>query len=758
MVVQISSPSGDSGSPEDTHIEEDQASPTDAEMDAAAAAAAGPSDNTKDTPTAPKSPEEVSVVSPTASPVPDTPAREPSPPKDTPESSQDTELVGETISEDSVQALTDIEAPSGDSEAKQDTAQDSTPRDTSNPSKDIPPRSSPTLPDAATAAPGESEEGNTSPHEIATVYIIEPKQENVSPEKQVPEIVEVTPEVSDEDSQQQQQQHPEPQLEPAAPEKESSNKQHKQEVIEVSPGRADKEAVVGSQLELRTKKVKVPRKETHFFEPTVVPPEKQKLMVMCYVCDTNVKVAKFKHHLFFGFVRCHYCNRRLMGCRLLMEDLNNPEKSVCFSSPSRVHSFSKWAGDPIEHLSYYIRKDLVIKRFCAGKTKPPPVPEIVAEIHSYISRLSVLESIGPWCYAFERCQKYIQERINAEPKAFDQNLRNSISASLAAHSARLGPSSPLVDRAKSPNTEGSRPATSTPPQERTATPPVPQPAEDKESRTLPVIQAVTSEKVTVEPVIVMEPPVTQSEESVDDPMETVDDPLSDAPENAPPTPEASTPASTPQPAEVPHKTPRSAEKPSEETTSRVTPPPKAMPVNQTITRLRDMLSGSVNSSRRSSPSRSSRTSKTATPEPPPTAQSDVELVNDTRTTTNSATTTAAITTTTITTRTAAITKKSIAGTTLIRQWGTKAKVHTPAVRRSTQGESWPVKNENYLIIKYPTEACPDLCPSCYTAFNPMQATVQCSSFLMTVRCESCKLTLFVSQDPPSPRPRKKRRL
>ncbi|KAK3872616.1 hypothetical protein Pcinc_022317 [Petrolisthes cinctipes] len=149
---------------------------------------------------------------------------------------------------------------------------------------------------------------------------------------------------------------------------------------------------------------------THFFEPNERQfVDGQPLKVTCHVCEVNVTSRLFKHHLFFGHLQCQYCNRKLVGCDMLI-DIKSFKKNVCSRSVTKQHCFRRWSLDPIEFLSYYIRKELVIDRFCAGKQGPPPVSDIILEIERYIGRLSDLAVLSPWKLAIAKCYKYINER------------------------------------------------------------------------------------------------------------------------------------------------------------------------------------------------------------------------------------------------------------------------------------------------------------------------------------------------------------
>lgn len=163
---------------------------------------------------------------------------------------------------------------------------------------------------------------------------------------------------------------------------------------------------------------------THFFEENTVYVCEEPVSAVCHVCETNVDSSRYKFHLFFGHLQCGHCNRRLVGCDML-QDMRDPKKSVCKKSNSREHSFKDWTLDPIEFLSYYIRKELVIKRFCASLSGPPTVSEIVDEIDRYVTKLSSLEEISPWKSAIAKCHKYVTER-KAGSKAKDKKTVVSV--------------------------------------------------------------------------------------------------------------------------------------------------------------------------------------------------------------------------------------------------------------------------------------------------------------------------------------------
>ncbi|XP_045619499.2 serine-rich adhesin for platelets [Procambarus clarkii] len=148
---------------------------------------------------------------------------------------------------------------------------------------------------------------------------------------------------------------------------------------------------------------------THFFEENYVYGSEDTREATCHVCESNVDISEFKAHLFFGHLQCAFCNRRLVGCDML-QDLEDPKKSVCKKSSTGKHSFKNWTLDPIEFLAYYIRKELVIKKFCAGQSGPPSASEIVEEIQCYVSKLSSLDVYQPWKTAINKCHKYVTDR------------------------------------------------------------------------------------------------------------------------------------------------------------------------------------------------------------------------------------------------------------------------------------------------------------------------------------------------------------
>lgn len=163
---------------------------------------------------------------------------------------------------------------------------------------------------------------------------------------------------------------------------------------------------------------------THFFEENTVYVCEKPVSAVCHVCETNVDSSRYKYHLFFGHLQCGHCNRRLVGCDML-QDMMDSKKSVCKKSDSQEHSFKDWTLDPIEFLSYYIRKELVIKRFCASLSGPPTVSEIVDEIDAYVAKLSSLATCSPWKTAIAKCHKYVTER-KAGAKGKDGSNKKTI--------------------------------------------------------------------------------------------------------------------------------------------------------------------------------------------------------------------------------------------------------------------------------------------------------------------------------------------
>ncbi|KAK4320211.1 hypothetical protein Pmani_008902 [Petrolisthes manimaculis] len=166
---------------------------------------------------------------------------------------------------------------------------------------------------------------------------------------------------------------------------------------------------------------------THFFEPNECQfVDGRPLKVTCHVCEANVTSRLFKHHLFFGHLQCQYCNRKLVGCDML-NDIKSVKKNTCSRSATKQHSFRRWSLDPIEFLSYYIRRGLVIDRFCKGKQGPPPVSDIILEIERYIGRLSDLAVLSPWKLVIAKCYKYINERKPGGKEGVSGTLASSSS-------------------------------------------------------------------------------------------------------------------------------------------------------------------------------------------------------------------------------------------------------------------------------------------------------------------------------------------
>lgn len=178
---------------------------------------------------------------------------------------------------------------------------------------------------------------------------------------------------------------------------------------------------------------------THFFEENHVYVGEEHVEATCHVCESNVKCADFKSHLFFGHLQCAYCNRRLVGCDML-QDLEDPKKAVCKKSTSGRHSFKNWTLDPIEFLAYYIRKELVIKKFCAGLSGPPSAAEIVEEIESYMAKLASLEDYAPWKAAIMKCHKYTTDRKSGKSTT-KQPINTTTKPTVIRTSATTGRSS-----------------------------------------------------------------------------------------------------------------------------------------------------------------------------------------------------------------------------------------------------------------------------------------------------------------------------
>lgn len=164
-------------------------------------------------------------------------------------------------------------------------------------------------------------------------------------------------------------------------------------------------------------------------------------LIQCYTCDTAVCGKNILDHLYFGRLDCKHCSVKIGSCERFRE-IYHSSTMVCKNNQSGKHEFSKWHAIAIDYLSYFLRKELVIERFCQNKKGALTSDDVLIVVSRYISNLSVLESHLPWKEMIKYCLehfktigiKYSEEQLKTEKVPLRSNqVKDHSEASKVSH-------------------------------------------------------------------------------------------------------------------------------------------------------------------------------------------------------------------------------------------------------------------------------------------------------------------------------------
>ena len=131
------------------------------------------------------------------------------------------------------------------------------------------------------------------------------------------------------------------------------------------------------------------------------------VMVFCYSCNTVAKGKDMANHLFLGRLDCRHCTVNICSCERF-RNLFYSRISTCSHNKSGKHEFLKWQSICFDYLSYFLRKELVIDRFCKNMKGSPSIADVHCAVKDYISNLRVIEEYLPWKLGLKRCWKFLR--------------------------------------------------------------------------------------------------------------------------------------------------------------------------------------------------------------------------------------------------------------------------------------------------------------------------------------------------------------
>nr|XP_045619562.1 uncharacterized protein LOC123771155 isoform X1 [Procambarus clarkii] len=159
-------------------------------------------------------------------------------------------------------------------------------------------------------------------------------------------------------------------------------------------------------------------------------PPKPKLL--CFLCGITVSGEEALYHLFFGLIKCAECNCSLTTCA----DFRNME---VFETPckeqNKDHKKLVWSSDPIDFVSYHVRKNLMTENTYVGKENSPSTTDIVDAMAGFLDNFKALQTYSPWAQALYKCWNYVrnmQATSDLTPRVktkslqpFNGNLKNT---------------------------------------------------------------------------------------------------------------------------------------------------------------------------------------------------------------------------------------------------------------------------------------------------------------------------------------------
>ncbi|XP_068218665.1 uncharacterized protein [Palaemon carinicauda] len=411
---------------------------------------------------------------------------------------------------------------------------------------------------------------------------------------------------------------------------------------------------------------------------------KEEEEAFCYTCNSTAVGKDLAHHLFLGQLNCIHCTVKIATCDYLQE-VYYSSTHKCKQNESGKHEFLKWQTSSTEYLSYFLRRELVIERFCRNLKGSPTVEEVLGMVRDYVCKLSAIENHDPWKNELQECWKYLERKnlgkqschsnkdsqnsncLESEEEVSDNsNLLEEIR--LSAPNEALNVSDNSADSSHEESVSSSGESQSKNNSE-----------EDRRDLFKYRIQHVSKDSHLPKSVTISHQSSSEIPSTNKETTETAQ-----VDENA---------------GEILSDEQLEQDEPDDELLSAFT----IGGLDQTIeyVTIQDACRGKAD------------------------AGVNESLISENR-------------------------------ETIEISSGKRKKVNEsfggPRKRKcrkyDTQNNDFQlpegvIKNDNYLVIHFPVESCPEECPNCYCEFTPSMLTVNCSTFVSTIICEECNLTVYV---------------
>ncbi|XP_064090349.1 uncharacterized protein LOC135204197 [Macrobrachium nipponense] len=446
--------------------------------------------------------------------------------------------------------------------------------------------------------------------------------------------------------------------------------------------------------------------------------------IFCFTCNSQVIGKDIANHLFLGRIECKYCTVKIATCDFFKKVFYS-KTQVCKENQSGKHEFSKWETSCLSYLNYFSRKELVIQRFCQNKKGPLPDYAVLLKVREYLCKLSAIENYDPWRNGIKACWDYLEERELGK----QAHIKNSDSDDSFSESEEVSASANLQDKnilkasvqgeTVNKHINGSK-NTSSITSQKEAEVPLGEPKNRNENEENAKNQCKCQREKNV---------MNQCNCQIQQVNQSFPKSVSTSHRSATEIPlTCKIPKQTVQMAKNVDREALSQEElnieeedePDDELLSAFT----IGGLDQTIeyVTIQDDCREKENVGLTEKPVGLTEnpvglTEKPVglTEKPSSVNQDGCEIFSGKRKNRNQSFCDA---------------KKRKCH-----------KSHAPTIHDFLPpGE---IQNDNYLIIHFPTENCPEECPNCYCEFSPSMLTVNCSTFVSTIICDDCKLTIYV---------------
>lgn len=423
----------------------------------------------------------------------------------------------------------------------------------------------------------------------------------------------------------------------------------------------------------------------------------------CFTCNSPVIGKDIANHLFLGQLNCRYCTVKIATCDFFKKIFYS-DTYVCKQNQSGKHDFSKWETSCLGYLNYFSRKELVIERFCQNKKGSISENAVLMKIRDYLCKLSSIENYDPWRNGIKNCWDYLEEKeLGKQSCNNHSDSNNSLSESEeVSESANIQDKNSLKVSVqgetlnKNTNSSKNTPSISS---HKEIQVPSGEPQNRYESGENAKNQCECQRKKNA---------LNQCECQIQQVNQSFPKPVSTSHRSSTEIP--STCKMAKDTVQIAKNVDREALSQEELNTEEQDEPDDELLSAFTIGGLDQTIEYvTIQDDCRE------KENVGLTEEPSSVNQDGCEIFSGKRKNRNQSFCDAK-----------------------------KRKCHKS--HNQTLHDFLPpgeIQNDNYLVIHFPIENCPEECPNCYCEFSPSMLTVNCSTFVSTIICDDCKLTIYV---------------